>query len=106
MELEKKFIGRIKSAEFGLNAERPFLYGLQLLFDINGDDITTYKIVNINDSCKWGKNFSRMKALELNALEICIILKEAKVNFVSQLIDKPVEITFENNLFKSFRVLN
>ncbi|MCY9549602.1 hypothetical protein [Lysinibacillus xylanilyticus] len=45
-----------------------------------------------------------MKALELNALEICIILKEAKVNFVSQLIDKPVEITFENNLFKSFSV--
>lgn len=33
------------------------------------------------------------------------ILKAAKVNYVSELINKPVEVTIENNTFKNFRIL-
>ena len=33
------------------------------------------------------------------------ILKDAKVNYVSELLNKPVEVTIENNTFKDFRIL-
>lgn len=33
------------------------------------------------------------------------ILKAAKVNYVSELINKPVEVTIENDTFKDFRIL-
>ncbi|MEQ3613526.1 hypothetical protein, partial [Mediterraneibacter gnavus] len=33
------------------------------------------------------------------------ILKDAKVNYVSELINKPVEVTIEDNTFKDFRIL-
>lgn len=101
--MEEIILGRIESAEFSLDSERPLLYGLQLLFDISGTDFTSFKIVNINENCE--KRPLGRKELGLNALEISNILKEANLNFISQLKDKPVEITFENKEFKSFRVL-
>ena len=33
------------------------------------------------------------------------ILKAAKANYVSELINKPVEVIIENNAFKDFRIL-
>ena len=33
------------------------------------------------------------------------ILEDAKVNYVSELLNKPVEVTIENNTFKDFRIL-
>ena len=33
------------------------------------------------------------------------LLNDAKVNYVSQLINKPVEVTIEDRIFKSFRIL-
>lgn len=103
--MEEKLLGKITKAEFGLNRDRPFLYGLELDFEMNGSGVGTFKTVNISDSCRWGSANGRMKALEVNALEISKILKDAKVNFISQLKGKPVEVTLEGNIFKSFRIL-
>ena len=33
------------------------------------------------------------------------ILKDAKVNYVSELLGKPVEVTLEDGVFKDFRIL-
>ena len=33
------------------------------------------------------------------------ILQDAKVNYVSQLVNKPVEVVIEKNTFKDFRIL-
>ena len=33
------------------------------------------------------------------------ILKDAKVNYVSELVNKPVEVTIDKNCFKDFRIL-
>lgn len=33
------------------------------------------------------------------------ILKDAKVNYVSELLGKPVEVTLEDGIFKDFRIL-
>lgn len=103
--MENKLLGKITRAEFGLNPDRLFLYGLELDFEMDGSGVCTFKTVNLSDNCKWESINDRMKALEANALEIEKILKDAKVNFVSQLKGKPVEVTLEGNMFKSFRIL-
>ena len=42
---------------------------------------------------------------ELTLDELYEILKDAKVNYVSQLVGKPVEVEIEDNMFKDFRIL-
>lgn len=103
--MEEKLLGKITKAEFGLNRDRPFLYGLELDFEMGGSGVFTSKTVNISDNCKWENVNGRMRALDNSALEISKILTDAKVNFVSQLEGKPVEVTIEGNMFKSFRIL-
>ena len=60
--------------------------------------------VNISPECKWGE-FSRADAIVKTVEFVNKILKDAKVNYVSELINKPVEVTIENNTFKDFRIL-
>lgn len=103
--MEEKLLGKITRAEFGLNPDRPFLYGLELDFEMVGSGVGTSKTVNISDNCKWENLNGRMKALEANALEVSKILADAKVSYISQLKGKPVEVTLEGNMFKSFRIL-
>ena len=37
--------------------------------------------------------------------DLDLILQDAKVVYVSQLINKPVEVEIEDNTFKDFRIL-
>ena len=52
----------------------------------------------------WNKS-KRQEAITKNAEFISKILKDAKCNYVSELKNKPVEVTIERNTFKSFRIL-
>lgn len=47
----------------------------------------------------------REAAIAKSIEEVNRILEDAKVNYVSELINKPVEVTIENNTFKDFRIL-
>lgn len=60
--------------------------------------------VNISPECKW-KNLNREETVTKTIEEVDRILKDAKVNYISELLNKPVEITIENNTFKAFRIL-
>lgn len=60
--------------------------------------------VNIDKQCRWEES-ERTTAVTVNIENIYQILKDAKVNYVSQLVNKPVEVTIENNTFKDFRIL-
>lgn len=104
--MRKKYLGKIIFAEFGTYKDYPFLIGLQLGFRMDGScvfDGGKYTI-NHNKKCKWEED-ERNKAFVAMVENVVDILKKAKVNYVSQLIGKPVMVTIENNTFKDFRIL-
>lgn len=102
-----KILGKINFAEYGTVRDYPFLIGLQLGFKL-GDG--TYVMdggintVNISEECKW-EEAEREAAITVSVEKIYQILKDAKVNYVSELINKPVEVTIDKNCFKDFRIL-
>lgn len=106
--MDGKFLGKIISAEFGFVHDRKWLMGLQLSFKF-GNAIRVadglIHTVNISSDCRWNSENERQATIEKHIDELCDILHEAKVDYVSQLVGKPVEITIENSTFKGFRIL-
>lgn len=105
--MAEKILGKITFAEYGQVPDYPFLFGLQLDFKLadatyisSGSKYT----VNISPACKW-ESESREQVLVNSMAQVNQILNDAKVNYVSQLVNKPVEVTIENNCFKDFRIL-
>ena len=102
-----KNLGKITFAEYGTIKDHPFLIGLQLGFKL-GDGTSVMdggsNTVNISKECRW-KETEREAAITINIEKVYEILKDAKVNYVSELINKPVEVTIDKNCFKDFRIL-
>ena len=102
-----KILGKINFAEYGTVRDYPFLIGLQLGFKL-GDGTGVMdggsNTINISKECKWEET-EREAAITLSVEKIYQILKDAKVNYVSELINKPVEVTIDKNCFKDFRIL-
>lgn len=105
--MTKKILGKITFAEFGIIRDYPFLMGLNLGFNLadgcsicDGGKYT----VNVSESCKWSPE-ERQKTITAMIDKVHGILKDAKALRVSDLINKPVEVTIENGMFKDFRIL-
>lgn len=101
-----KKLGKITFAEFGTIRDYPFLIGLQLGFRMGGNGVMDggKYTVNISPEAKW-KNLNRETTVTKSIEEVNRILEDAKVNYVSELLNKPVEVTMEGNTFKDFRIL-
>lgn len=103
----RKELGKITSAEFGSVSDYPFLVGLILSFGGDGwgeGDGGRYT-VNIGDACKWSSPTERQETIAHMVDQVNAILTAAKVDSVSGLTGKPVEVTFDGNMFKDFRIL-
>ena len=101
-----KELGKIICAEYGILKGCPNLIGLQLGFSIGCkkvDDGGKYT-VNVGTECK-REDLNREETITESIEKVNQILKDAKVNYVSELLNKPVEVTIENNTFKDFRIL-
>lgn len=102
-----KILGKITSAEFGQVRDYPFLFGLQLYFKL-GDGTSigcgSKYTINISKECCWEES-ERQAAIVKMIEHTNQILEDAKVNHVSQLVNKPVEVEIEQNTFKDFRIL-
>ena len=102
-----KILGKINFAEYGTVRDYPFLIGLQLGFKL-GDGTGVMdggsNTINISKECKWEET-EREAAITVSVEKVYQILKNAKVNYVSELINKPVEVTIDQNCFKDFRIL-
>lgn len=102
-----KILGKIDFAEYGTVRDYPFLIGLQLGFKLgDGSGVMDggSNTINISRECRWEKS-EREAAVTVSVEKVYRILKDAKVNYVSQLVNKPVEVTIEKNCFKDFRIL-
>ncbi len=104
--MTEKLLGKIDFAEFGTIEDYPFLIGLQLGFSMNGCYVMDggKYCVNISDQCKW-EDREKNEVITNSVEYISEVLKDAKVNYVSQLVGKPVEVLIEDNTFKGFRIL-
>lgn len=105
MPLEERILGKIVSAEFGLDPDRPYLYGLQLSFSAPGFGVESGSryMVDISSNRKDGE--CALEALSYQAEDINRLLKDAKCKYVSELKNKPVEIRIVDKVFKDFRIL-
>lgn len=104
-QIEKR-LGKIDFAEFGILKDYPFLIGLHLGFSMGGCGVMDggQYTVNISSECCW-KDVSREVAVTSMVEKVNQILSDAKACYVSDLVNKPVEVTLENRCFKSFRIL-
>lgn len=106
--MDGKFLGKIVNAQFGQYYDRPFLLGLQLEFIFDGNSGVAdggRHLINISDSCKWESEEKKNGAYQEVLKSLNKILTDAKVNHVSELIGKPIEIEIEGQMYKSFRIL-
>lgn len=104
--MKEKVLGKITFAEFGSVKDYPFMIGLQLGFSMECGSIMDggKYTVNISKNCRWEES-ERQQAITVSIEKVAETLKKAKVNYVSELKNKPVEVTIENNTFKDFRIL-
>ncbi len=105
--MTEKVLGKIDFAEFGTNKDYPFLIGIQLGFQLgdkrgigDGGKYTIY--INFDNEQETTVN---TESVIQNVKFINDTLEAAKVNYISELINKPVVVTIENNCFKDFRIL-
>ncbi|WP_149692918.1 hypothetical protein [Bacillus cereus] len=106
--MEQKYLGKIVKAEFGTHRNRPFLMGLQLEFRFDGNSGVNCggkHLINVSDHCNWDSEEQKNAAFQKVIKDVHKILEEAKVNTVSELVGKPIEIIIEDQMYKSFRIL-
>lgn len=105
--MTEKVLGKIDFVEYGTIKDYPFLMGIQLGFKLGsgcGIMCGGKYTINITPQCRWEES-ERQEAITKSVDFIYNILKDAKVNYVSELLNKPVEVTIEKNTFKDFRIL-
>lgn len=99
--MKEKVLGKIQSAHIGFNRDCPYLYGLFITFSLDGgtSGISCDRIIaNVNRN-------NEADDVQIQERKVTEVLKDAKVNYIDELVNIPVEVTIENNIFKSFRVL-
>lgn len=102
-----RFLGKIIWAEYGMVPDCPLWFGLQLLFKLGDSsyiDCGGKYTENIGEACEWTTE-ERQCGITKSVDEVHKILKDAKVDYVSQLVGKPVEVEIDGNTFRSFRIL-
>lgn len=105
--MTEKLLGKISNVRFGFIPDYPFLFGLDLTFklsDNSGIGTGGKYTVNISETCKWSEE-ERNAALIDMINQIIKIMKDAKITNISDLKNKPVEVTIDRNIFKDFRIL-
>lgn len=103
----EKVLGKITEVEFGLCSDRPFLMGIHFSFSLgNGGGVGDgYKYtINMSEECRWNQ-IERSDAIVKSIERIQNWLKDAKVHNVSQLLNKPVEVSLKHDCFYDFRIL-
>lgn len=89
-------LGKISNVYFGYNE---YCFGLHL--ELSGQGWGTCTSYDYNPNYKGDVIPYELKMID----NIQKLLKDAKVDKVEQLKGKPIEVTFESNLLKGFRIL-
>lgn len=105
-----KKLGKIESVRFGHVGCQDVGLGIAFSFSFDGSgvcDSRSYwdaELVDCSEHCKWTEN-NRDAAYSDIMRYISKLLADAKVDDLSELKNKPVEVAFEGNVLKSWRIL-
>jgi hypothetical protein len=109
--MEEIKLGKITSAELGFGGYQDVQFGLSVVMEGDGWGVNTFINAGWNDDlspdkeyCHWTED-ERTELRALLCKKIDVILRSAKVNYISQLKDIPVEAILEKNMLKDWRVL-
>lgn len=100
-----KQLGKIIFAEYGILKDYSKQIGLQLGFSIGCKMVEDGGKYTVFIDYENDENIDQKSIIADSVRNVHQILKDAKVNYVSELINKPVEVTMEDNTFKDFRIL-
>jgi hypothetical protein len=107
--MEKK-LGKIQSVTFGIGGYQDAMIGLHVTLGNDGwgvgDSRSAWdaEIVKWEKYCKWTESDRDKQYVEIMRY-LSKLLKDAKVNSVDKLKGVPVEVTFDGNMLKEWRIL-
>lgn len=104
---EEKWLGRITKAEFGFDGYQEAMFGLSVTIESTGGGVGDFKGawgIERSPHAKWTEE-DRAKEIFEAVWFTKDILEKAKKQHVSQLKGVPVEVTCEDRLLKSWRIL-
>lgn len=102
-----KMLGRIEAATFGLGGYQDACIGLSLTFAGKSWGCATFHggwATERSEFTKWTEE-ERRNDLSDAVWKLKETLQEANKTHVAELVGVPVEVTFEGNLLKDWRVL-
>ena len=106
----KNELGKIESVFFGLGGYQDSMIGLHTTFISDRCCFKDSKCawdsesIKWSDTCKWSE-YDRDKQYSELLRYVSKLLSDAKVNSIDKLKNIPVELTFENNTLKEWRIL-
>jgi hypothetical protein len=107
--MEKK-LGKIESVQFGLGGYQDCQLGLSITLGDGGWGVGDFRgnwdaqTIKWSETCKWTEE-DRDKGYSETMRFLSKLLKESKVRSVDKLKGIPVEVTFDGNVLKEWRVL-
>ena len=106
----EKHLGKITKAEFGIGGYNEGELGLHLTFSFGACGTSISKSywdcnrVEHSEYCKWSEEH-RSRGYDEIMRFLSDTLTKAKCKYVSELLNKPIEMEFDGNLLKSWRIL-
>lgn len=101
-------LGKIQKIRYGKCGYQEAMLGLSITLGGEGWGVGADKpgawTMERTSSTKWTEE-DRIKGLGENAMFIFGLLQDAKVDFLDQLVGKPVQCTFNGNVLDSWRIL-
>jgi hypothetical protein len=107
--MEKK-LGKIERVSFGHGGYQECMLGLSITLSGDGWGVGDFKgnwdaeLIKHTEHSKWSEE-DRSKGYDETMRYLSKLLKDAKVDSVDKLKGVPVEVTFDGNLLKEWRVL-
>lgn len=106
----EKRLGKITSVRFGHGGYQDAMLGLSITLGDGSWGVGDFKgnwdaeLIKHTEHTKWTEE-DRSKGYDETMRFISKLLKEANVDTVDKLKDIPVEVTFDGNLLKEWRIL-
>ena len=105
--IERKELGRIAAAAFGLGGYDDAMIGLSLTFESNGWSVNHFDgfwSSERNPNARWTEE-ERLLNFGAVVTRLSGLLRSARTKDVADLVGTPVEITFVGDSLESFRIL-
>lgn len=106
----EKRIGKIENVKFGLGGYQDAMIGLSVTLIGDSWGVNDFKgywdseSVKCTENTKWTES-ERSNYYSETIKHLSKLLKDSKVDSVEKLKGKPIEVTFDGNMLKSWRIL-